>query len=89
MRYVRVQVSGTILTDVFTTGFESHVKCLDGLPEGTKFAYSLPDSYYGISIVVEHESFPEVEDGGMIPLYNKDIKLENLNGPRTSKDTVD
>lgn len=52
---------------------ESHIKCISGLPEGTKFCYSIPDTLYGIWIVVEHESFPLLKEGEIIPILKPSL----------------
>jgi len=58
-----------MLVRIFTTGIERTVKCIRGLPDGTKFCYSIPDTNYGIWLVVEHASFEELKDGDLIPEF--------------------
>jgi hypothetical protein len=67
MRYRKVRISGQFLVNLCITGTFDKVMNVKGLPEGTRFAYCIPDSYYGIYIVVEHESFDKLEDGALIP----------------------
>lgn len=68
MRYKRIRLSGVFMTMMFTNGVLPHAKVTNGLPEGTRFAYSIPDTDYGVWIVVEHHSFPELKDGDVIPI---------------------
>ena len=67
MRYRKVRFSGYMLVMLSMQDHESLVKCIKGLPEGTKFAYSIPDSHYGIWLVIEHPSFDLLIDGQEIP----------------------
>ena len=69
MRYRRILVSGVFLIDLCIEGsISNRVRCIKGLPEGTKFVYAIPDARnYGIWFVVEHESFDTIESGGVIP----------------------
>ncbi len=76
MRYKKVLIHGKLFVDFCTAGFETHVKCVQGLPEGTRFAYAIPETAYGIWIIVEHESFPLLNDGELIPIA--DSGTENM-----------
>lgn len=69
MRYKKILVSGQLLVNVFTFGQTNLVKCIKGLPEGTNFAYSIPDTINGIWLVVSHSSFDELKDGDLIPEF--------------------
>lgn len=69
MRYRRVRIDSSILIHLITKGNEVHVKCLDGLPKGTKFAYVVPHFDYTIWIVVEHEFFDDLKEGQEIPIH--------------------
>lgn len=70
-RYKKVLISGWFLAEQAIEGSEHNFKTIKGLPSGTKFAYAIPSDTYGIWIVVEHDSFPEVQDGTIIPeFYN-------------------
>lgn len=77
VRYMRITVSGQFLTLAAIEGHEVHAKCVKGLPEGTVFKYAIPDAAYGISMVVEHESFAELKDGDLIPIFERPL-MENL-----------
>lgn len=68
VRYKRMLIQGFWLTHLFTEGEITNCKCISGLPEGSKFCYSIPDVYYGIWIVIEHSSFPELKDCDEIPI---------------------
>jgi len=48
MRYKKILIHGQVLVRVFTQDAQSTVKCIKGLPHGTRFAYSIPDTHYGI-----------------------------------------
>ncbi len=69
MRYRRIKVHGQIFINIFCERFNAHIRCVSGLPEGTRFAYAVPTQPedYGCWIVVEHESFDLIPDGGLIP----------------------
>jgi hypothetical protein len=68
MKFMRVTVSMKLIMDLLTTGNEVHIRVIEGLPEGTKFAYMMPSLEYGrMELVVEHESFPELRNGQLIP----------------------
>lgn len=69
MRYRKLLISGQMLVNIFTLGQTSLVKCIKGLPEGTRFAYAIPDTHYGIWMVVSHSSFDELKDGDLIPEF--------------------
>ena len=80
MKYRRIQISGLMLIHLCGVGNIFHSKCIEGLPIGARFAYCLPDSVYGIYIVVEHESFDELKDGDEIPIHPSPIfeRLDRL-----------
>ena len=50
---------------------------VQGLPQGTKFCYIIPDTIYGAWMVVEHESFEELKDGDIIPDFG-DIIINRI-----------
>jgi hypothetical protein len=60
-----------------TQGSVIHLKIVHGLPVGTKFVRIVEDGVYGISIVIEHNSFKELEDGELIP-FHEEVYLEKL-----------
>ena len=68
-----MQVSGVFLTGICINGKLPTIEVTEGLPEGTKFAYAIPDMTYGIWMVVEHESFPELKDGEIIPVIHSPL----------------
>lgn len=69
MKYMRVRVHAGYIVDMLTYGSIFYCRCIEGLPVGTKFVYAIPDTMYGIWIVVEHESFDELKQGQIIPEY--------------------
>ena len=77
MRYRRVLISGYLLVSLMQEGNIIHAKCIKGLPEGTRFAYAIPDTVHGIWIVVEHESFDLLKDCDIIPEHPRP-ELERL-----------
>lgn len=82
MKYKRVRISGVFLTNLSVEGQESHAKCIKGLPEGTKFVYAIPEPANGIWMVVEHESFPELKDGDIIPEFESPIMFIKVESDR-------
>lgn len=78
MRIVRVRFSSIFFMSMLVTGNEIHAKVISGLPEGAKFLYSIPTTYYAfIDFVFEHPSFDVIMMGHEIPLF-EDIRLEKL-----------
>jgi len=71
MRYKKILISGILLTRIMEKGYTFHAKCVEGIPKDSKFCYSIPDTINGIWIVIEHESFPELADGDIIPIFDK------------------
>jgi hypothetical protein len=69
MKYMRVNISGQFLVNLSIEGVILDAICSKGLPEGTKFAYSIPNTHNGIWLIVEHDSFRELENGELIPEY--------------------
>lgn len=69
MRYKRILIHGQLLTNFMITGIIPSIRCIDGLPEGTKFVYAIPSYHRGVLIVVEHESFLNLRDGAEIPEF--------------------
>lgn len=68
MKYKKILVNGEFLIKMSEENNIIHARCIKGLPEGTKFCYSIPtNEYYGIYIVIEHESFPNLNEGDLIP----------------------
>lgn len=78
MRYKRVIISGEFFTMLATENNEIHAKCVNGLPKGTRFRYVIPEPYYGVAMVVEHESFPELKDGDEIPTFEPKPEFHKL-----------
>jgi hypothetical protein len=66
---MRVIIYGQILIDMVTKGAEHHIKCIEGLPEGTMFRYATNEPLFGIAIVVEHQSFKDLKEGDEIPIF--------------------
>jgi len=62
MRYKYIKYSLDFLVKNCIEGKESHFKCIVGLPEGTKFIRFGHDHMGNLSIIVEHESFPEIKE---------------------------
>lgn len=69
-RQVRVRVSGELLSQWFTAGRLLRVGLVErGLPEGAVYIRCFDTPMVGseVSLVFEHESFAEVEQGREIP----------------------
>ncbi len=66
-RLKQVKVSDVLLCDLLTVGNEAHVRCIEGLPEGTKPAgvwVTRQDRWaHRVSLIYEHASFDDVPDG--------------------------
>lgn len=77
MRYRRVQIWAQLLVESFVENSEYHIRCIKGLPSGTKFCYTYPTDEYNIWMVVTHESFDELKNGDIIPIHPK-IEMEKL-----------
>jgi hypothetical protein len=61
-----------MLVALLTEGRNPETWTINGLPEGTKFAYAFPaEDTYGIWIVVEHPSFELLSEGVVIPEHQK------------------
>ena len=69
-RYRRVLVSGMFLTKIFTNGKLPLAVIANGVPPGSRFKYAIPDERYGVSIVIEHPGFGELDHGDEIPLID-------------------
>lgn len=78
MKYKKIRIHGQFLARLIEDGTIHHFKCIQGLPHGTEFCYSIPDTLMGIWIVISHPSFPTVADGEMIPEFEGPISWENL-----------
>lgn len=76
MRYKRFKLNIDFLVTRFVEGMEFHYKCIQGLPEGTKYVRAGHDWYGDVWVTVEHESFPELKNGDEIP--NIEIKFNKL-----------
>lgn len=76
-RYRQVACSGQFLTQLLTvSGEDIHVRLVqNGLPMGTRFVSSHPTPGDIIAIVVEHESFDDVDvnHGGSIPQHPEPV----------------
>lgn len=65
------------MVNLFSEGMNNHTKCISGLPKGTKFVYAIPDTTYGVWMIVEHESFDLLNEGDMIPVHNR-VEMEKV-----------
>ena len=70
MRYKRFKAHLDFIVKSCIEGKEYHFKCIKGLPEGTKYIRAGHDELANIFVIVEHESFPEVKYGDLIPELN-------------------
>jgi hypothetical protein len=78
VRLRRVTVSIKMFVEMLTSGNEMHIRILNGLPEGTQFAYIMPTVTYGyIDFAVTHPSFDELKSGDLIPEHPQ-IEMEKL-----------
>lgn len=84
MRYKRVLINGDMLIKIMKQGASFITKCVKGLPEGTQFRYAFHDIQQGIWLVVEHESFENIEYGSEIPLFERP-EFEDLRYEITGK----
>ena len=71
MHYRLVPVAGLVLVRMMEEGRQSHVRCINGLPSGTRFveariAWDQPPQ---VLLLVEHESFDRLREGDVIPLH--------------------
>ena len=70
MRYKQIQIHPSIFGMWFEEGSEFHARCIKGLPQGAKLAYTYMNSSYMLNAVFEHESFELLKDGDLIPLID-------------------
>lgn len=68
-RMKRILISGHFLVSLMEEGEILHAKCIKGLPKDCRFLWSIPDTWNGIWIVIEHPSFEEINDGDIIPIF--------------------
>ena len=69
-RLKQVKCSDVLLRDFLTQGFEGHMRCLEGLPEGAEPAgmiVPIPHQSFIVGLLYEHESFEDVGPGEPIP----------------------
>lgn len=78
MKAKRILISGILLTKVMVAGEETKMRCVKGLPPGTRFLYGYPEANYGIWLVVVHDSFPELKDGELIPEWTPLPEFERI-----------
>ena len=79
MRYKVVRINHAFLMMMFTQDAQHLFKVTKGLPEGTKFCYVMRSDVYSIDLVVTHESFEELQDGDVIPMFEP-LMFWNLRG---------
>ena len=74
-RVVGVRVSPELLALWITQGQETHVRCVVGLPPDARGLYAFNNPEWGcVMLVFEHESFPEVEEGAMLPTISPQME---------------
>ena len=62
---------------MFEQGHTVHEKCIEGLPEGSKYVGAVTDSMQlSVFCIFEHESFAPVPNGGYIPVQS--VKYETV-----------
>lgn len=71
MKLMFVRIHTEFLLDWMTNGKTHLFKVTNGLPQGTKFCYTIHDDFYAFKIVVSHDSFPELKDGEIIPEFKR------------------
>jgi len=74
MRLVLVRISGPVLLSLMTKGVETHVQCVEGLPEGAQCIGIRTTEYTNgrtdqVDLLVQHPSFEEIPEMGTIPYY--------------------
>lgn len=67
MRYKRFKAHIQFITNSCIEGKTYTFKCVKGLPEGVKYVRAGHDFEGNIFVIVEHESFPEIKNGDLIP----------------------
>lgn len=67
MKYKRIKIPLATLIFWFTENKEYHFKCVQGLPENSKYVRAGHNQDGDMFIIVEHESFPELKHGDIIP----------------------
>lgn len=82
MRYKYIRYNLDFLVANCVEGKESHFKCIVGLPKGTKFIRFGHDHIGNLTVVVEHESFPDIKEYDSIEetniMFNKLYCDENV-----------
>lgn len=74
MRRAIVLITPELLAGWFETGHELRVRCVAGLPHGTKICsvqaqvvHSCPERD-AVAVIVEHEQLAEVKPGDLLPI---------------------
>ena len=75
MRFRRVRINHRILLAIFTQGSEIGLTVVEGIPPNAKFIRITSDEVAGIDIIVEHESFTELNDGDIVP-FHPEIRIK-------------
>ncbi len=76
MKYMRVRLNRPILMHMLTEGSVINVIVRKGLPDGAEFRYII-EGTAGIDLVVEHDSFEQLKDGDVIPIF-PDILFDTI-----------
>jgi len=67
-----IRIVPQALEGLLTTG--KVTECVDGIPEGAKVVNSGYDADYDtFFVIVEHESFGTIAEGGAIPVFNPEL----------------
>jgi len=78
---MKFRIPVDLLIDMLTTGKETKLQCISGLPKGTKYISQYVDhTTMIVHLVVEHPSFEQLELGELIPELT--IRLAQI--PETS-----
>lgn len=70
MRYKYVRTHLPFIINTFIQNKESHFRCVVGLPEGTKYIRAGHDYMGNMYMIVEHESFPDIDENSEIEEIN-------------------
>lgn len=67
--YVRVSIE--FWQTILTKGFEEHIECIEGLPEGAELINSAyEDNPPSVYLLFHHPSFKDIPVGGRYPIVD-------------------
>jgi len=73
MRYMKIRIHASYIVDMCTQDNRFNVLCIKGLPSGSEFVYSIPDTMMGIWLVVSNDEFPMLSEGDIIPEFEPPV----------------